>query len=422
MTKLPNPNEVTRALRRQGRRWVDEDRNSMSIGCKPCIEFGNCGGIFKPQKSFDCMDDCCRDPQSCKSVCPRNLLEYQLRMREVDTFDLGNIPRHSPLASSNLPTFVPLIYHGKSHKRPLELDAAAIFMHDLYYRRDGSLRCKTRAEIETRFGLAPGTKIVLVGCGPDAPIEAWWGLSARRRELIEFFVSQGLELATSPNYSLFTDIPRFDDLYNIKKVVKAWQEFGQFGQVCALHINARTQRDYERFSEFVFGRPEITNVAFEFGTGAGNASRQPYHRRYLAALGRTAPRPLHLTMVGGINALPTFAITFSSLTYIDTSAFVNAVQRKQLYEGNDGRLTKVHAETAKGEPLDDLLRHNIQVMRSRIERVVSEARSARSANYIAPISRIPERKVFVKAAKPSMSDAVPKSSMHGPRTENVNRR
>jgi hypothetical protein len=422
MNKPLDFSDPTRALRRQSRRWVDEEQETMAMGCPGCIEFGPCGGIFTKQQGVDCLANCCGKPEDCQSACPRNLREYQRRMREMNTFDLANIPRHAPIARPNLPTFVPLIYHGNSHRQPLELDAAAIFFHELYRRRDGSLRLSTRAEIEKRFGLAPGTKIILVGSGPDAPIEAWWGLSARRREIIQFFVDQGFELATSPNYSLFTDVPRFDDLYNIKKVAKAWQEFGDCGQACALHINARTRRDYERFAEFVAERAEITNVSVEFGTGAGYPTRMPYHRRYLAALGRTAPRSLHLTMVGGVNAIPMLAAAFNALTFIDTSAFINAVQRQRLYLNNHGKIEKVDVQTEEGAPLDELLRSNIQIMRNRIEKLVTEARSVPPARYTGPTPRIPGRKPSGQAARSLGQAELPKLSARDRRSENADSR
>jgi hypothetical protein len=419
MNKPPDANEIARALRRQSRRWTDEGQNPMAIGCPPCIEFGKCGGLFTKQKSVDCLADCCGNPKNCQIVCPRNPQAYLLAMQEVDSFDFDNIPRHVARDVPALPIYAPLIYHGNSHRKPLELEAAAIFFHELYRRRDGSLRCENRAQIEKRFGLAPGTKIILVGSGPDTPIEGWWGLSNKRHDVIKFFADQGCELATSPNYSLFTDIPRFSDLYNIKKVLKAWQEFGAFGQLCALHVNARTQRDYERFIEFIEDRSEITNVSFEFGTGAACASRLPYHRHYLATLGRFVSRPLHFTMVGGINAVPALARAYAGLTFIDTSAFVKAVQRKRLHEGNDGKISDTNAPTEPGVPIDELLAHNIELMRGRIERLVKNARELPQVRYIAPKPGSPERRLFVRPAQSSRSASAPQSSARDRRSGNV---
>jgi hypothetical protein len=416
MNKLPDPNEIARALRRQSRRWTDEAQNPLAMGCPPCIHFGKCGGLFTKQKSMDCLNDCCGAPENCQIVCPRNPQAYLLAMQEVGSFDFDNIPRHGERDVPTLPIYAPLIYHGNSHRKPLELEAAAIFLHELYRRRDGSLRCENRAQIEKRFCLAPGTKIILVGCGPDAPIEGWWGLSGKRHDIIKFFADQGCELATSPNYSLFADIPRFSDLYNMKKVLKAWQEFGAFGQLCALHVNARTQRDYERFIEFIADRPEITNVSFEFGTGAACPSRLPYHRHYLATLARLVSRPLHLTMVGGINAVPVLARAYTNLTYIDTSAFVNAVQRKRLHEGNDWKIGKTDAQTPPGAPIDELLKYNIELMRGRIERLVKNARELPQVRYIAPKPGSPERRLFVRAARPSGQAPAPQSSARNRRS------
>ena len=96
-------------------------------------------------------------------------------------------------------------------------------------------------------------------------------------------------------------------MYNIKRIAKAWQEFVSGGLRCALHLNARTTRDYQRLAEFIKAREEVTNVVFEFGTGAKWPGRQEFHLRHLAWLAAHVGRPLHLTMVGGMNAIPALA-------------------------------------------------------------------------------------------------------------------
>ena len=144
--------------------------------------------------------------------------------------------------------------------------------------------------------------------------------------------------------------------------------------------------------------------------------------RISEALGLTPPRSLHLTMVGGINAVPMLAAAFGALTFIDTSAFVNAIQRKRLYESNHGKIDKADVQTEKGAPLDELLRNNIQIMQSRVEKLVSEARSVPPARYTALTPRIPGRKPSVKAVPSLGSAEAPQSSGHGRQSGNADRR
>jgi hypothetical protein len=79
-------------------------------------------------------------------------------------------------------------------------------------------------------------------------------------------------------------------------------------------------------------------------------------------------------MIGGIDVIPALASTFAEITFIDTSAFMNALHRQRLYFSNEGKFKKLKTETEDGEPVDDLLRSNIGFMRQRIESLINEAR------------------------------------------------
>ena len=67
-----------------------------------------------------------------------------------------------------------------------------------------------------------------------------------------------------------------------------------FGVAAALHLNARTDHDYARWTKFVAERPEVTMVAFEFATGAGYSERLEWHVDRLCALATAAGHELTL--------------------------------------------------------------------------------------------------------------------------------
>jgi hypothetical protein len=54
-------------------------------------------------------------------------------------------------------------------------------------------------------------------------------------------------MATTPNYSLFVDRPRWDDLHAMKRIAIVHGEFLEAGMPGALHVNGRTDRDFERW-------------------------------------------------------------------------------------------------------------------------------------------------------------------------------
>lgn len=364
-----------RNLRREARRYDDKDQNAVALGCHSCADRAVCGGLHRARDSYSCADDCCGRPETCDMVCLKRPEAFVDFVREINTFELGNVPRTAARPMPALPAYVPMIYHHGSREGRLEIEAVGVPLHQLYSRRDGRLLRPSRAAIAEEFGIADDAKILAVGSGEDKPIEAWWGLGPKRTEVIARLRDIGIDAVTSPNYSVFTDVPRYNDLANIKRIAIAWQEILDGGLPCGLHINARTERDYERLAmEFIEPRPEVTDVSFEFGTGAGRQRRQGFHTQELIGLAAAISRPLHLTMVGGILALPRLAPAFSTLTYIDTSAFMKAVYRQRLREGNDLEIVVSTELTEAGAPIDEMLASNANVMRRLVERTINVSR------------------------------------------------
>lgn len=379
-----------RNLRRERRRWDNPDLNILPLGCVQCADRELCGGIHKKQIDYYCLGDCCGDPSNCGNVCPRNFDGYVDRYREVDGFDLDNIPRATPLLPPDLPAYIPFIFHRNRRAALLDVPAVALPLHKFYSRRDGSLRYKTRAEIEAAFNVNRKARIVLIGCGRDKPIEAWWGLSSQRRTILKSLTDLGMELVTSPNYSLFTDVPRHDNLYNIKRIGVAWYEAVDAQMPCAVHLNARTVHDYERWTRFIKQRAEVTDVSFEFKTGGAWRGRRAFHYQQLAEVGRQAGRPLRMLMVGGLPAIPALAPAYARLTLIDTTAFMKALYRQRLIVGNEGGVLGVSQPTEQGAPVDDLLAHNIETMRAYVERLINAARQTGPAAGSVPRQENPE--------------------------------
>ena len=389
----------SRNLRRERRRWDDVLNEPLPLGCLNCIERDNCGGIHKRQLDYDCLGDCCGEPATCDNVCPRDLDKYMLRYREVDGFELDNVPRAMPCLPPDLPTYVPFIFHGNRRRELLNVPVVALPLHKFYSRRDGSLHYKTRAAIDEAFCISTNARIVLVGCGRDAPIEAWWGLSAQRRTILKALSDLGIELVTAPNYSVFTDVPRHDNLYNLKRIGVAWHESVDCGLPSALHLNGRTEHDYERLALFIRRRAEVTDVAFEFKTGGSWRGRSAFHQRHLAEIGRKSGKPLRMLMVGGLAAIPVLAPAYAKLTYIDTNAFMKAMYRQKLVAGNEGNILGVTDRTQHGAPVDTLLARNIEVMRAHVQRLINKSPSKPWQTRNEPMREIPETEPSGQAAR-----------------------
>ena len=140
-------------------------------------------------------------------------------------------------------------------------------LYQLFSRRDGTVRFETHEALCTNFGLAVGTPVVLTGTDQDPPLERWWGYQSHRREIIRALRALGVAMTTTPNFSLFVDVPRHVDLHAIKRIGLVHSEFLAAGLPCALHVNGRVETDFRRWAAYVRARPEVTHIAYEFTTG-----------------------------------------------------------------------------------------------------------------------------------------------------------
>ncbi len=353
------------AHRRPHRLWHDAVSNSPSLGCARCPERGVCGGLRIAASLYDCLDFCCGTPTTCARVC-RHRDDYAARVREVAGFALENVPRAPILPTPELPGTIPVLFHGHCRQTPFDAPAVALSLYRMFDRRDGTPRYATRAALSAAFAVRPQTPLVLTGTAEDPPLERWWELgSSVRRRITATFRDLGVVLVTSPNYSLFSDVPRWTDLHAMKRIAITHQEFLAVGVAAALHVNGRTEHDFARWAAYVAARPEITCLAFEFATGARWKARRAHHTQWLTQLARSAGRPLSLVVRGGTDILPTLRAAFARVTTLDTGVFMKTVKRQHAVD-RDGRTRWETCPTLPGTSLDLLLDENLAtVMRAR---------------------------------------------------------
>jgi hypothetical protein len=269
--------------------WHDEQHNLPALGCGGCPEKKLCGGVCVAAPYFDCLTYCCNKPTECGSVC-RLHPQFADRIWEVRGLDLRNVPRAQVLQSPVLPRSVPILFHGKSRSAIVSPPCAALPLCAMFNRANGQARTSSPAVLRDTYRLAPDTQLLLTGTDEDPPIERWWGLgTSRRAAIIRAMRQSGVSMTSTPNYSLTLNVPRWDDLYAMKRIALVHAEFLDEGMPAALHVNGRTDTDFKRWAEFIAARDEITHVAYEFTTGPGWAERA-----WLTGLAADVGRPLHL--------------------------------------------------------------------------------------------------------------------------------
>ncbi len=341
--------------------WHDASRYPLSLGCAVCRFRETCGGLNLRRPVYECLDFCCGRPEDCDSVCTEKPLDFRRRVWEVDGFQLENVPRARQLPSPSLPSAVPLLYHGSRRIGRFSPKAVALPLYDVIRRRTGT---EDEAALARTFGFSPSTPVILTGTADDRDLEPWWSRSTQRLEVIRKLRSLNITLVTTPNFSLFCDQPRWDDLHSMKRIAIAHEEFLREGIPAALHVNARTDHDWKRWCDYVRQRPEVTHLAFEFATGAGNNGRVEWHVAQLARLAEDVDRPLNLIVRGGRSSvLKKLVPAFDNVTVVDTTVFMKTVNRQRAERDINGDVQWLSSPTDEDAPLDELLANNWWVVR-----------------------------------------------------------
>lgn len=356
--------EPSRQFQRPQRLWDDATRHAPALGCLTCLERERCGGVHTDVGILDCRDLCtCADKSKCDMVCRFNPARFVAQMHEVRGLDLENAPRTNANGVPTVPLVIPFVDHRYGRAALLDEPIVAISLYELVNMATGKVHVASRDELATRFLVPAGADVVVSGVDKDGPIERWWELKDRRAILAEL-KSLGVTMITTPNYSVLTDVPRTDNLHAMKRILLAWTEMAGAGLAAALHVNARTERDYDRWGALIAARPEIEILAFEFATGGGRGERIDWHVAQLCALADRVGHPLSIIVRGGGRRLKALHHHFTRVSLIETEAFARTIRRRRGYLTEAGRLKWATSPTPQGAPIDELFAHNVSVVRA----------------------------------------------------------
>ena len=348
-----------RKNRRDSRFWDDQSRNARCLGCSRCTDLDLCGGLYTASGAFDCTTYCCGQPKTCTDVCPRNP-QFVDRVAEVLGFDLQQLDPVRAVPFPTLPSSVPLVYAKGRRLRPFKPTFAAVSLHQLVNRSTSAAKFASRAQLLEYFGLDESARIIASGTEKDPPLERWWQLSSGRREIIGQLLDIGVEAATAPNFSVFSDVPRWDNFHAMKRIAICWREILEAGVSCALHVNARSQRDWERWTAFVSSHGEVDAISYEFATGA--ATRLSYHIDELRHLADRVGRPLKLIVRGGLSELGKLRSSYDQVTVLDTTTYMRTVNRRVAVVRENAPLAWTASPERPDVDLSAFMEHNHKAM------------------------------------------------------------
>lgn len=319
--------------------WLLKDLGSgpQLLGCPGCADASSCGGLHlhNGTATLTCMDHCrCDDASKCDFVCPKRPVNFARRVQEVRGFALDNIPRKPTPPPPNLPSMVTILEGQVAMRRPVELDYAAIPLTRALTGRGRTTRARTAEELKRDHGVHVSKGWVLTGIEDDRYVERSWGL-ANLHTTFKSMKKAGVVFATSPNYSLYLDSPRQDNLHAMKRIAWMWYAMNDAGLPTALHINGRTDYDFERWADFIAARPEVTSIAFEFLTGAKLGVDAERYIARLARLRERVGRPLLIVVRGAAGYARRLESVFEQVVWLDATPYFKATHRQEPEFGAD---------------------------------------------------------------------------------------
>jgi hypothetical protein len=338
-------------------------QDTVGLGCQACPFLPDCGGVFS---DYDCLGNCCGDPEHCEVACPRSH-----HFGEV-VEDSGGWNRRTPTLkqdrSCSLPLYIPCIQNGSQRAEPLSVPIAAVPTFSVT-RGAGRQRFASGVDLRKQFGLSRETRLVLLSVKDDPDLETYWKYS-ELRSLPQYIANLGIEHITAPNFSFANNVPRTEHLVNLARSLRCIEEFSAAGLSVIPHLNACNDRQWDFWCGFLKEHLEITMVAKEFQTGAAIPRIAQWHIEQLQGLQEKIGRGLHLLAVAGRRHLR-LLVRLERFTIIDSVPFLRTVKRRRMSR-HDGRWRV--CRTKRGEPLHGLLRHNVEVYSTGIEETVMKRR------------------------------------------------
>jgi Domain of unknown function (DUF4417) len=350
--------------RLDGANWHFRSDEPLSFNCRSCLLLDLCGGLRVKGPAMDCLRFCC-GKQECDMVCPNSPGHYAKRLQEIGGFSLENVRRCAPVKFERLAGYAPLIHHAYSRSNTFPGEIVSLSLYELLDSH-GAPKYFSRSDVARQFRIRSDARLIITGVDKDALLERIWR-STHREAIAVMLRSLEVSLVTSPNFSVYNNVPRTENLYNIKRNALVAQELLELRVPVAIHVNACTETDYLRYAEFLAKRPEFEAIAFEFITGPGYPSRIGWHVKKLIELSKCVARPLQLVVRGGTNTLGLLSTAFTNILAIDSDPLQCALRRKRMIFGNDGRVRYVDNKLPKGVPVDDLLVQNALAAGAEVE-------------------------------------------------------
>ena len=342
-------------------------------GCQRCEWLKPCGG--RPAVDLfpiDCMEAyCCGGKSDCNKVCPKHP-KWEKFQDEVGGLNPDR-PFRLVQRPTDLPAYVPLIQHASGRVVPLSEPAVMAVKLERAVGREVLAAGSPDQFLRDKSKVSSSAGLIFSGVTRDGPIENLWRRH-RVEGLVEHIAGLRPSLVVAPNFSHFTDVPRFDNMHNRLRQLVFSEALSDAGVNVAPHLSAVYPSDWDYWAAHVRANPSVVYVALEFGTGGKTKGKALQMIRRLVELRERAGRQLHLIAISAGKWRGRLLNGWGGgITFLDSRPFMTAANRKR-FVMVEGRARWHDSPTAPHEPIDALLRHNVTLYGDYITARVAAAR------------------------------------------------
>jgi hypothetical protein len=297
-------------------------------------------------------------------------------MWEIGGLRFDDIPplRQLPL---DLPRYVPMMHHAYRRSAALKAEIVSLDPYMIFGLRSGQYSAVPSEGLALRrhFKVADDARIILRGTAQDRFLERYW--EYRKTDDVAGQVARlNVSLFIGPNYSHFLDVPRSDLLYNRKRQLLCLAALSQAGVSVAPNLSAVMPADWDFWSKFLRANPQLIHVAVNFQTGYRSRKEGLKAVKRVLQMQDEIGRGLSLLLVGGAQFVRDVAGRFTSFTLIDSQPFKQSLYRKQFRPvGNRRRWEDTW--TMQGQPIDEIMQHNVEHYASWVGAHVNEDKHSR---------------------------------------------
>jgi hypothetical protein len=282
------------------------------------------------------------------------------RWREVGGMDAPPVANLKAPEIVDLPRYVPMIQHGYCFDRPLNLPYAMLPTFGVFSTRRNRTygRLSPDTSVHSEFNLNQSCCVILISVSTDDKLETYWRYR-RSRDIPSLLSRQGITAVSVPNFSYFTDAPRWHTIWNRRRMLCVAEEISKANVGIMPHLNALTTLDWEMWRDLLCQQTDLRFVVKEFQTGGAYTGIGERMFQDLCNLQSGLGREIHPILVGGARFWSQLCANFRSFTVVDSTPFMKTVYRREIVISEQGVVQDIEHPMDKNGDLHPLWETNL---------------------------------------------------------------